>query len=152
MAGLFACLKLKLAQLCVLVASASSAAHDAVMPVKQSKVCACWYCRCSTLTVCLAATSICASTSTTVTTDTTAPVITVLLNSLSVNATTSAGLLLVVTTVYAGRSPECVAHVQIKVRDAIAEHYRCYWMLKHTLCCKQPCLVEAACCLVLTVL
>ncbi|KAL0024407.1 hypothetical protein WJX79_011128 [Trebouxia sp. C0005] len=58
-------------------------------------------CRCSTLTVCLAATSICASTTTTVSTDTTPPVITVLLNSMSVNATTSAGLLLVVTTVYA---------------------------------------------------
>ena len=59
-------------------------------------------CRCSTLTVCLPATSICASTTTAAAADTTAPKITVLLNSMSVNATTAAGQLLVVTTVYVG--------------------------------------------------
>ena len=149
-------MKLKLAQLYVLVrTSALTAKHHVALQVQQSKVCAvyaCWYCRCSTLTVCLSATSICASTTTTVTTDTSAPVITILLNSLSVNATTSAGLLLVVTTVYVGRFPDCVAHVWIKLCDAIADHYQCHWLLQRNLCCKQPCLVEAACCLVLTVL
>ncbi|KAL0020782.1 hypothetical protein WJX79_001465 [Trebouxia sp. C0005] len=59
-------------------------------------------CRCSTLTVCLSATSICSSTTTAAAADTTAPIITVLLNSMSVNATTAAGQLLVVTTVYVG--------------------------------------------------
>ena len=57
-------------------------------------------------TVCLSATSICATSSTTaVTVDTTPPVITVLLNALSVNATTPTGQLLVVTTVYVGMPP-----------------------------------------------
>ncbi|KAL0024068.1 hypothetical protein WJX79_002467 [Trebouxia sp. C0005] len=60
-------------------------------------------CRCSTYTVCLSATSICGTaTSSPAAADTTPPVITVLLNSLSVNATTSTGQLLVVTTVYVG--------------------------------------------------
>ncbi len=159
MARSFACLKLKLAELCVLVmTSALTAEHNAVLQVQQSKVCvmhACWYCRCSTLTVCLAATSICASTTTVVATDTTPPVITVLLNSMSVNATTSAGLLLVVTTVYVGRFPvtDFVARVWINfgmpLLDTTGAIGNCHCLPKRTLCCNQPCLVEAACCLVL---
>ena len=41
--------------------------------------------------------------------DSTAPVITVLLNTLSVNATTTTGQLLVVTTVYVGEYSACKA-------------------------------------------
>ncbi|KAL0020772.1 hypothetical protein WJX77_012245 [Trebouxia sp. C0004] len=59
-------------------------------------------CQCSTLTVCLPATSICASATTAAAADTTAPIITVLLNSMSGNATSAAGQLLVVTKVYVG--------------------------------------------------
>ncbi len=60
-------------------------------------------CRCSLYTVCLSATSICGTAASSLAAaDTTPPVITVLLNSLSVNATTSSGQLLVVTTVYIG--------------------------------------------------
>lgn len=60
-------------------------------------------CRCSTLTVCLSATSICAASASVPIPDFAAPVIIVLLDSLSVNATTPSGRLLVVTTVYVGR-------------------------------------------------
>ena len=68
-------------------------------------------CRCSTLGVCLSASSVCATASlTTVVADATAPVITVLLNSMSVNATTPNGQTLVVTRVYVGRSPPCEPH------------------------------------------
>jgi len=60
-------------------------------------------CRCSLYTVCFSATSICGTAaSSPAAADTTPPVITVLLNSLSVNATTSTGQLLIVTTVYVG--------------------------------------------------
>ncbi len=60
-------------------------------------------CRCSLYTVCLSATSICGTAASSLAAvDTTPPVITVLLNSLSVNATTSTGQLLVVTTAYVG--------------------------------------------------
>ncbi len=53
--------------------------------------------------MCLSATSICGTAASSLAAaDTTPPVITVLLNSLSVNATTSTGQLLVVTTVYVG--------------------------------------------------
>lgn len=47
---------------------------------------------------------------------------------MSVNATTSTGLLLVVTTVYAGRFPDYVALVWIKQWHAVAGHYRCHWL------------------------
>lgn len=131
-----------------------TADHWFMLQVQQSKVCALyagWFRRCSTLTVCLAATSICASTTTTVSTDTTPPVITVLLNSMSVNATTSAGLLLVVTTVYAGRSSvtDFVARVWIKfvmlLLDTTGAISDCQCLPKHTLCCYHPCCLVLYC-------
>ena len=77
------------------------------------------------LGVCLPAASLCA-TSTSVLADTTAPVIMVLLNSMSVNATTPRGQTLVVTTVYVGGStmlliPACCMSVCTASCDSVTK-------------------------------
>ncbi len=99
-------------------------------------------CRCSLYTVCLSATSICGTAASSIAAaDTTPPVITVLLNSLSVNATTTSGQLLVVTTAYVGEHAR-----KANVSWALISHSLLYSLISSCLprtACLQACTADA---------